>query len=47
MKENVSNSDIVSPMLFPYEPEKFWQFLRQIIREEMSRVARKTCFPKF
>lgn len=41
MKENVSNSDLVSPMLFPYQPEKFWQFLRQIIREEVNRVEQE------
>ncbi len=37
MKENVSNSNIVTPMLFPYEPEQFWQSLREIIREEVCR----------
>jgi NAD-dependent SIR2 family protein deacetylase len=41
MKENVSNGNVVTPMLFPYEPEEFWQFLRQIIREEVQSVDKQ------
>ena len=26
------------PMLFPYEPEAFWEMLRQIVREELSAL---------
>ncbi len=29
-------------MLFPIEPEKFWQQVRLIIREELSHAAKKT-----
>jgi excisionase family DNA binding protein len=29
----------VTPMLFPYEPEKFWQMMQQMIREEVSRAT--------
>lgn len=48
MKENVSNGNVVTPMLFPYEPEQFWQSLRQIIREEVQSVDKqKTNSPSF
>lgn len=36
MKEYVKNGNTVTPMLFPYEPEKYWEQIRQIIREEIS-----------
>lgn len=38
MKEQVSNGQ-PTPMLFPYEPEQFWQSIRSIIREEVSQAA--------
>ncbi|MBV4357362.1 helix-turn-helix domain-containing protein [Pinibacter aurantiacus] len=38
MKENVSNGNPVTPMLFPYQPEQFWQLLRQVIREEVTKA---------
>ncbi len=41
MKELASNSNPVTPMLFPYEPEQFWQSIRQIIREEVSKVEKQ------
>ena len=48
MKENVSNANLVTPMLFPYEPEEFWQSIRQIIREEVQSVDKqKTNPPSF
>ena len=28
----------VTPMLFPYEPEAFWQQIREIIREEIGKI---------
>jgi hypothetical protein len=28
-----------TPMLFPYEPEKFWQMMQQIVREEVSKAT--------
>lgn len=37
MKENVINGNTPAPILFPYEPEQFWKFMRQIIREEVSQ----------
>lgn len=36
MKEPVSNGNPVTPMLFPYDPEQFWQQIRQIVKEEVS-----------
>jgi predicted DNA-binding transcriptional regulator AlpA len=45
MKEVASNSSSitpVTPMLFPYEPEKFWQSIRNIIREEVSNAEKQT-----
>jgi excisionase family DNA binding protein len=30
-----------TPMLFPYEPEKFWQQLQKIVSEEISKISRK------
>ncbi len=48
MKELVSNGNAVTPMLFPYEPEHFWQSMRQIIREEVSSAEKqKTVSPSF
>ncbi len=41
MKDNVSNGNIVTPMLFPYEPEQFWKFMRLIIREEVCRIEKE------
>ncbi len=45
MKENVSNGNPVTPMLFPYEPEKFWQSIRQIIREEVQSIDKQKTTP--
>ncbi|MGI8635928.1 MAG: helix-turn-helix domain-containing protein, partial [Segetibacter sp.] len=48
MKENVSNGTVVTPMLFPYEPELFWLSIRQIIREEVQSIDKqKPAFPSF
>ena len=41
MKENESNGNLVTPMLFPYQPEQFWQSLRQIIREEVVKAEKE------
>ena len=38
MKESVSNGNSFTPVLFPYEPEKFLQSIRQIIREEVNKI---------
>lgn len=36
MKELVQKGNTVTPMLFPYEPEQFWQQIRLIVREEVA-----------
>ena len=38
MQENVSNSNSITPILFPYEPQLFWESIRQIVREEVQNV---------
>ncbi|MGI8582349.1 MAG: helix-turn-helix domain-containing protein [Chitinophagaceae bacterium] len=30
-----------TPMLFPYEPDKFWQMMQQMIREEVGKAIAK------
>jgi excisionase family DNA binding protein len=45
MKEIVSNGNPVTQILFPYEPEKFWQSIRQIIREEVSHLEKPVAEP--
>ena len=32
-------SNATTPMLFPYEPEQFWEHMRAIIREEMATIT--------
>lgn|SRR5664279_2305943 len=41
MKENLNNTNIQTPILFPYEPQQFWESIRQIIREEVNNVERR------
>jgi excisionase family DNA binding protein len=41
MQENVSNGNLVTPILFPYEPQLFWESIRQIIREEVQNVDKQ------
>ena len=37
MKETVNNN-LAKQMLFPYDPEQFWDSIRKIIREEVQKV---------
>lgn len=41
MNENVSTGSHATPMLFPYEPEQFWQSIRLIIREEVTQAEKQ------
>lgn len=41
MNENVTSGSHATPMLFPYEPEQFWQSIRQIIREEVTQAEKQ------
>lgn len=43
--ENVKNEMTTTPMLFPYDPERFWNQIRQIIREEITKEEKKTTKP--
>lgn len=45
MKELTSNGNVVTPMLFPYEPEQFLQSIRQIIREEVNNFEKQKAVP--
>ena len=35
------NNSSIAPMLFPYEPEEFWERMRSIIREEITKTAKE------
>ncbi len=41
MKENVNNGNMITPILFPYDPEQYWQQVRQIIREEVRQLEKQ------
>ena len=45
MKEPMSSAARSTPMLFPYDPEQFWRFMRQIIREEVGNMEAKGRVP--
>jgi excisionase family DNA binding protein len=48
MKEFAGNNTVTTPILFPFEPEQFWQSIRQIIREEVNNIERqKPIAPSF
>lgn len=34
-----------TPMLFPYDPVEYWQNIRQIIREEVSKMEKEKPAP--
>lgn len=36
MQEKASNGKPTTPMLFPYDPEQFWQQMRQLVKEEIN-----------
>ena len=35
------NNSTTTPILFPYEPEEFWQHMRVIIREEITKTKKE------
>ena len=48
MKESVNQGAMVTPMLFPYEPDQFWQSMREMIREEVAHAqATKPAIPLY
>jgi hypothetical protein len=40
MKENVKIEKAVTPMLFPFDPDQYWQRIRLIIREEVTNAEK-------
>jgi len=45
MEGNVKREPAATPMLFPYEPPRFWEQIREIIKEEVSKVNRVASQP--
>jgi len=45
MKENVKVNGNPAPMLFPYDPNQYWQQIRQIVREEVSNLEKERPAP--
>ncbi len=41
MKELMNNGNVITPVLFPCQPEQFLQSIRQIIREEVSNSEKQ------
>ena len=41
MKESVYPASLVTPILFPFDPEQFWKTIRQIIREEVGNIEKQ------
>lgn len=41
MKDSVRTGVPVTPMLFPYDPDQFWDAIRQVIREEVAKADDK------
>jgi hypothetical protein len=41
MKEFTTNGNLSTPILFPYDPEQFWQSIRQIVREEVCSAEKQ------
>lgn len=45
---NDSGDNIDAPILVPYDPKHFWQYIRQIIREEIANAEKaKTPHPTY
>lgn len=40
-KNNGIYNSTPAPILFPYEPEEFWEHIRLIIREEITRTSKE------
>jgi len=48
MNENDQNRRAVTPILFPYEPNEYWESIRKIIRKEInSSEKEKPNIPQF
>ncbi|MFY0255308.1 helix-turn-helix domain-containing protein [Chitinophaga sp. 30R24] len=42
MDKSERNEQMVTPMLFPIDPELFWQKLRVLVREEVSQLEQQS-----
>ncbi len=38
---NAKSEATITPMLFPYEPVQFWENIRSIIREEITKTSKE------
>ena len=45
MQEQVRSEATRTPILFPIEPTKFWESMRQLIREEVNNQEAKKLVP--
>src|SRR5450432_1612030 len=45
--DNAKKEVVATPMLFPYEPEAFWEQMRKMIREEIGRVETNNVKPEY
>lgn len=45
MKEQIIKEVRTTPMMFPYDPEQYWQMIREIIRQELQQLPKKTSHP--
>lgn len=34
------NNTTITPMLFPYEPDEFWENMRLILRDEIAKTIK-------
>ncbi len=41
MKELMASERMSTPILFPYNPDKFWESIRLIVREEISAAEKQ------
>ena len=35
------DTKLITPILFPYDPEKFWEQMRAVIREEIVKIEKE------
>jgi excisionase family DNA binding protein len=45
MQEPVKKEKMLTPMLFPYTPDDFWQKLREVVREEIVDICKRSVDP--
>jgi len=45
--DNAKKEMALTPLLFPYEPEAFWEQMRKMIRVETGRVETSNVKPEY